>query len=39
MIIYSDTLHSSDIKPMFDPVTDLDIITEFDFLPNCARLP
>ena len=22
---------------MFDPITDLDLITEFDFLPNCER--
>ena len=37
MTIYNDTLHWSDIKPIFDPVTDLDIITEFDNLPNCGR--
>ena len=23
----------------FDPITDLDLITEFDFLPNCERFP
>ena len=31
MTIYSDTLHWSDITPIFDPVTDLNLITEFDF--------
>ena len=35
MTIYSDTLHRSGITPIFDPITDLDLITEFDFLPNC----
>ena len=39
MTIYSDTLHWSDITPIFDPVIDLDLITEFDFLPNCERFP
>ena len=34
MNIYSDTLLWSGITPMFDPITDLDLITEFDFLPN-----
>ena len=24
---------------VFDPITDLDLITEFDFLPNCKRFP
>ena len=38
LTIYSDTLHWSGITPMFDPVTDLDLITEFDFLPNCASM-
>ena len=37
--IYSDTLHLSDITPIFDPVTELSLITEFDFLSNCARFP
>ena len=37
MTIYSDTLHWSGITQMFDPVTNLDLIIEFDFLPNCAR--
>ena len=31
MTIYSDTLHWSGITPIFDPITDLDLITEFDF--------
>ena len=35
MTIYSDFLHWSAITPIFDPITDLDLITEFDFLPNC----
>ena len=36
---YLYTLHSSGITPIFDPVTDVDLFTEFDFLlvPNCAR--
>ena len=29
----------SDITPIFDPVTDLDLITKFEFLPNYARFP
>ena len=37
--IYSDTLHWSGITPTFDPITDLDLVTEFDFLPNCERFP
>ena len=39
MTIYSDTLHWSGIKPIFYPITGLDLITEFDFLPNCERFP
>ena len=31
MTIYSDTLYWSGITPIFDPITDLDIIIEFDF--------
>ena len=31
MTIYSDTLHWSDITRIFDLVTDVDLITEFDF--------
>ena len=27
------------ITPIFDPITDLDLITELDFLPNCERFP
>ena len=34
-----DTLHWSGITPIFDPITDLDLITEFDFLPHCERFP
>ena len=37
MTIYSDTLYWSRITPIFDPITDLDIIIEFDFLPYCER--
>ena len=39
--LYCDTLHWSDITPIFDPVTNMDLITEFDILPtcNCARFP
>ena len=32
-------LHWSDITPIFDPITDLDLITEFDLLPNCEWFP
>ena len=39
MTIYSDTLHWSGITLLFDPITDPDLITEFDFLPNCERFP
>ena len=39
MTIHSDLLHQSDITAILDPVTDHDCITEFDFLPNCARFP
>ena len=39
MTIYSDTLHWSGITPIFDPITDVDLITEFDLLPNCERFP
>ena len=37
MTIYSDTLHWSGITPIFHPITDLNLITEFDFLPYCER--
>ena len=39
MTIYSDTLHWSGITQIFDHITDLDLITEFDFLPNYERFP
>ena len=39
MTIYSDTLHWPGIIQMFGPITDLDLIAEFDFLPNCERFP
>ena len=39
MVVYSDVLHCSGITPIFDPITDLDLITEFDFLPNYERFP
>ena len=31
MTIYSDALHWSGITPIFDPITDLDLFTEFIF--------
>ena len=34
MTIYSDTLHWSGITSILDPGPDLDLITEFDFLPT-----
>ena len=39
MTIYIDTLHWSGITPIFDPITDLDLITELDILPNNMRSP
>ena len=30
MTIYSDPLHWSDIRPIYDPAIDLNLITEFD---------
>ena len=39
MTKYSDNLHWLDLTLIFDPVTDLDLIAEFDFLPNYARFP
>ena len=39
MTMYSDTLYWSGITPIFDPITDFHLITEFDFLPNCERFP
>ena len=39
MAIYSDSLRWSGNTPILDPITDLDLITEFDFLPNCERFP
>ena len=39
MTIYSDTFHWSGITPIFDTITDIDLITEFDFLPNCEGFP
>ena len=38
MTIYSGTLHWLDITLIVDPVTDLELITEFDFLTNCASI-
>ena len=39
MTIYSDTLIWSGIAPIFDPITDLDLIIEIDFLPSGERFP
>ena len=39
MTIYSYNLHWSGITPIFDPFTDLDLITKFDILPNGERFP
>ena len=41
MTVYSDTLFRSGITTIFDPITDLNLITEFDFLPtsNCKMFP
>ena len=32
MVIYSDTLNWSDIAPIFEPITELDIVTNFDLI-------
>ena len=32
MVIYSDTLTWSDIIPIFEPITELDLITNFDLI-------
>ena len=32
-------IHWSGITQIFDHITDLDLITEFDFLPICERFP
>ena len=37
--ILVDALHWSDITPICAFVTGLDLITDFDFLPNCVRFP
>ena len=37
MTMNSDTHYWSDIRTIFHPVTDLDLIIEFDFLPNCVN--
>ena len=34
-----DIFHWSGMTPIFDPITDLDLITEFDLLTNCERFP
>ena len=39
MTIYSDTLHWSGITQIVDPITDIELFTEFGFLPNCERIP
>ena len=36
-ILDDDHLHWWGMTPIFDPITDIDLITEFDFLPNCER--
>ena len=32
MVIYRDTLNWSDISPIFEPITELDLITNFDLI-------
>ena len=34
-----EIVHNSVITPIFDPVTDLDLITELYFLSNCKSFP
>ena len=34
MTIYNDTLNWSDITPIYELITELDFITDFDLLPN-----
>ena len=37
MTIYSNSLHWSEITPIFEPFTEQDLITEFNFLPYYTR--
>ena len=39
MTIFRDKLLWSGFSPIFDPITDLDVLTELDFLPNCKMCP
>ena len=39
MTIYSYNLNCSGITTINDSITDLDLIAEFDLLPNCERFP
>ena len=36
--MYSETLHLSEITQILDPVTDHDLIHEFDVLPDYERI-
>ena len=39
MVIYSDTLNWSNITPIFEPITELDLITNFDFITKFREFP
>ena len=39
MTIYSDTLNWSDIKPICEFITSLDLITDFDLITKFRRFP
>ena len=38
MVIYSDTLNWSDITPIFEPITELDLITNFHLITNFGEV-
>ena len=39
MTIYSDTLNWSDITPICEVITELDLITGFDLITDLGRFP
>ena len=39
MVIYSDTPNWSNITPIFEPITELDLITNVDLITKFWRFP
>ena len=39
MAIYSDTLNWSDITPICEPITELDLIIDFDLITKFRKFP